>query len=455
MTPIIDFIHQLHYDDLPEPVKAATRRCLLDLIGTLAAGRRTRLSAIVRDHAVDVYGGRQSTVLLDGRRCSPPGAALANGMTIDAMDIHDSHRESLGHAGVHVLPALLAAAELRRAEGHAWISGRDFLTAMALGYDLGCRAGEALHATTADYHSSGAWGAVSSAALFARLHGLTAEQTRQALGIAEYHGPRSQMMRVIDHPTMLKDGSGWGAMTGVSAGMLARRGFTGAPALTCESPEVLPRWSDLGRRWAILEQGLKVHATCWWAQPAVEAVLALADQSDFQVADIDGIVVETFHNATRLSHPAPATTEEAQYSVPFPVAAALVLREDAGTPQFGLGPQHVLEASLNDRRIRDLARRVALVDAPDLTRQFPKRFLARVSVTTVDGSRITSADTTFRGEQDAPLGDPEVRRKYRWLAGDTLSGQRVAAIETLVRGIDSTGDIADLVAVLAPPPENR
>src|SRR5690606_12321012 len=112
--------------------------------------------------------------------------------------------------------------------------------------------------------------------LYSRLHGLNVEQTRHALGIAEYYGPRSQMMRCIDHPTMLKDGSGWGAMVGVSAGMLAHQGFSGAPALTVESPEVADIWADLGQHWMVLDQGFKAHGVCWWAQPAIEACLALA-----------------------------------------------------------------------------------------------------------------------------------------------------------------------------------
>jgi len=113
--------------------------------------------------------------------------------------------------------------------------GRAFLTALAVGYEFGARVAEAQHATAPDYHTSGSWGAVAVAASGARLAGLSTDQTRHALGIAEYHGPRSQMMRCIDHPTMLKDGSGWGAMCGVSAIDLAARGFTGAPAITVEN----------------------------------------------------------------------------------------------------------------------------------------------------------------------------------------------------------------------------
>ena len=74
-----------------------------------------------------------------------------------------------------------------------------------------------------------------------------------AAGIGEYHGPRSQMMRCIDFPTMVRDGVGWGAPSGVSAAYLACEGFTGAPALTCDSERAQPHWTDLGNQWRTIE----------------------------------------------------------------------------------------------------------------------------------------------------------------------------------------------------------
>ncbi|MEM9271145.1 MAG: MmgE/PrpD family protein, partial [Pseudomonadota bacterium] len=144
-----------------------------------------------------------------------------------------------------------------------------------LGYEVGARAGMALHATACDYHTSGAWVAVATAALGSQALALSAAQTAHALGIAEYHGPRSQMMRCIDHPTMVKDGSGWGAMAGLSAAYLARDGFTGAPALTVTDAQVAGLWSDLGQRWYMLDQYFKPQPVCRWAQPAVVAALAV------------------------------------------------------------------------------------------------------------------------------------------------------------------------------------
>jgi 2-methylcitrate dehydratase PrpD len=207
MNHILAFIHETKFDDLPAGVRHQVLICTLDLIGALCGGRLTKLSSIIGDHAVEVFGGDQATIFFDGRRCSPPGAALANGMTIDAMDIHDSYRESLGHAGVHIYPTVFAVAEQLASTRGLVISGEEFLTTVVMAYDIACRAAVVLHNTVGDYHTSGAWGAVSSAAIFSRMHGLSPEQTRHALGIAEYHGPRSQMMRVIDHPVMLKDGT--------------------------------------------------------------------------------------------------------------------------------------------------------------------------------------------------------------------------------------------------------
>src|SRR5699024_11605794 len=109
------------------------------------------------------------------------------------------------------------------------------------------------------------------AAVAGRHLGLDAARLAHAFGTAEFHGPRSQMMRCIDHPTMVKDGSAWGALAGMSAAFLARDGFTGAPAATVSDPDVADIWADLGRRWYLLEQYFKPCPVCRWAQPAVEA----------------------------------------------------------------------------------------------------------------------------------------------------------------------------------------
>jgi 2-methylcitrate dehydratase PrpD len=314
------FIHEFDYAQLPHSVIHQTRRCLLDLVGVAAAGSRTALSRIIRDHAARQFGAGEcpARLIFDGRPVSPVGAALAGGMTIDAFDAHDGHALTKGHAGAALLPALLALHEIAPLR-----SGQEIIAALAMGYEIAIRAGIALHRSAADYHTSGAWNALGCAALGTRLLGLDLRRTREALGIAEYHGPRSPMMRCIDHPTMVKDGSGWGAMTGVSAALLAADGFTGAPADTTENPALADLWSDLGERWRILELYFKPYPVCRWAQPAVTAARDLKTAHRIDPEAIAGIEVHSFHQACRLAVRRPTDTEQAQYSLPFPVAAAL------------------------------------------------------------------------------------------------------------------------------------
>jgi 2-methylcitrate dehydratase PrpD len=90
-----------------------------------------------------------------------------------------------------------------------------------------------------------------------------------------------------------------------------------------ESDAVAPIWADLGEHWWTLEQYFKPCPVCRWVQPAVEAAMALARKHRFQAGDITSIEVWSFHEACRLATRTPATTEAAQYSLPFSVASAL------------------------------------------------------------------------------------------------------------------------------------
>lgn len=435
------FLHDLAPADLPEPVRARARLLLLDLLGVAAAGSATALSRIVRAHAAAQFGAgaRAAGMLMDGRRVSPAGAALAGGMTIDALDAHDGHRAAKGHAGCGALPAALAMAE---ATGRA--DGAELLAALVLGYEIGTRAGIALHRRAVDYHTAGAWVAIAAAGIGARALGLGTEATRHALGIAEYHGPRSQMMRCIDHPTMLKDGSGWGAMAGVSAAYLAAEGFTGTPAVTLEGADVAGLWCDLGRRWRILGQYWKPWPVCRWAQPAVQAALDLRAAHGVRAEEVGRIEVETFHEALRLATRRPRTTEEAQYSTAFPVAATVA--------RGRVGAEEVSEGAFEDPEILRLADGMAIAEDADCNAAFPGRRIARVALVMRDGRRLASPPTEARGEPGTPPTPDEVRAEFASLAVPVLGAARAAALERTALGLGETATAADLVAAALPAP---
>jgi 2-methylcitrate dehydratase PrpD len=438
----VGFIRGLHFSDLPQQVVDQARACVLDLVGTACGGRGTKLSRIIREHVVQQFGGHKGARLMfDGRRVSAVGAALANGMTIDAFDAHDGHVLTKGHAGAAVLPAALAFAELAAEP----VSGQDFLADIVTGYEVAIRAGIATHRTACDYHTSGSWNALGAAAIGARRLGLDAGRTREALGIAEYHGPRSQMMRCIDFPTMVKDGSGWGAMTGVSAALLAADGFTGAPALVVEGEQVDDLWADLGQRWRLLEMYFKPYPVCRWAQPAVEAALALVRQHGVVPGAIATIEVASFHEAVRLAARVPKTTEEAQYSLPYPVAAAVV--------RGRLAADEIAEAAFADPEIRRLSDGMVLRERSDFNARFPAERYAQVSFKLRDGRRLESPDTTTRGDPASRLPSDLLRAKFRALAEPVVDSERREGIERAVEALmQPTVRLSGLVELLMAAP---
>ena len=416
------FIHELNFADLPSGVVEQASRCVLDLVGVAAAGSATELSRIVRDHAANNFlgAGGHARLWFDGRAVSPAGAALANASTIDAMDGHDGHRLTKGHAGVAVLPAAVAALE-----GSASATKGDLLTALVVGYEIATRAGIALHDAAGDYHSSGTWNALGSAAVAARGFGLGRTATEHTLGIAEYHAPRAPMMRCIDHPTMIKDSSGWGAQAGVSAALLAAEGFTGAPAELLADGSGSAEWDDLGDRWMVLEQYFKPHSVCRWSHPAIEATIDLVRRHSVEPGEIRLIEVGTFAAAARLATRIPRTTEHAQYSLPFPVAVAAVHR--------AVPPRVIAYPHLVDAQVHRLVEGMRVHESPAMTAVFPARREAEVTLVLNDGRRISSGPTTAIGDPDRPLSTAALVEKFRDGVGPVVGEDRAELLLARLR----------------------
>ncbi len=417
--------------------------CVFDLLGVAAGALATDATRIIGDHAVRHFGagsgGPVARLLFDGRSASPVGAALAGAMSIDSLDGHDGYPPAKGHIGVAVLPAILAAADTMPSA----LDGRAFLNLVVLGYELAARMAAAQHATTTDYHASGSWNGVACAAIVARMLGLDRSQTREAMGIAEYHGPRSQMMRCIDHPTMVKDSSGWGAMAGVSSAYLARSGFTGAPAVIVESTEVESFWQDLGSRWRITEQYFKPYPVCRWAHGQIAAVQSLQQTHDIKHETIEHIEIITFYEACCLNHPRPSNTEQAQYSLPFPVAALLV-KGKVGAEEVTTG--------LSDPDVLRLADRVDMTEATLQDPRYPGQRISKAIITLADGSRYESDNTPPIGSPEIPLTGEELEAKFHDLADPFLGAAHATTVKGSVAALANGVSIQQFLdAVLTAP----
>ena len=422
---VIAFLHDLSLSDVPDAVVVHARYLMLDLLGVATAGRQTKNADIICDYAAGFMGAGADKpavpILFDGRGVSTAGAALAGGMIIDAIDAHDGYKPTKGHVGCALLPSIFAALE---AVGQ--LGDEDaLLTALIAGYEVGCRCGIALHRTTPDYHTSGAWMAVAVAGVVARIYGLNPDSSWHAMGIAEYHGPRSQMMRVIDHASMLKDGSGWGAMAGVSAAELAAAGFTGAPALIISDAACSDIWAGLGTDWLLPEQYIKLWPVCRWAQPAMQAVCSLWQEAEFDPSDIIAIEIETFHESLRLASPHPTSSDEAQYSLCWPVAAmVMALAEGRDFAAYD-----VSDAALARADIHQLAARIKLAENDDFNKVFPQLRQSRLHIDFADGSRRTAFSAHTRGDPETPVSYAEMTAKFDRLIGPTPFASRAELLK--------------------------
>ncbi len=426
--------------DIPESTLDMAATLLLDTIGVAAGASSLDAGRIARDVALDIYGAGSgdwsAPLLFDGRRASIAGAAYAVASQIDNLDAHDGYNPTRGHIGCAVVPALFAFAA-KRPE----LSGRDALKAFVVGYEIAARAALALHSTVSDYHTSGAWNALGVAAMGCRLMDADPETLREALGIAEYHGPRSQMMREIDNPTMLHDGSGMGALIGVSAVIQASRGFTGAPAITVEADEVAAIWADLGDDWTTERNYIKPYPICRWAHAAIDAVWMLKQREDFSQDDVASVTIRTFRESSKLYGGMPQTTSQAQYSLPFSVATMLV--------HGRIGPEHVQGPALGDPVIAELLPRIDVAEDDRHSVRFPDGRWSDVTITLSDGRSLYSGDVNARGGPEAPMSPEEIREKFGFMADPVVGAARAGRIwETgrdFLQGGSAFSDLADLV----------
>ncbi len=438
MNNVYNFIYNIDWNELPITVQNMSKRCLLDTLGVALSARTTEASQIGAKFAAMNFGptdqSRSRLLGFDGT-CSVPGAAFSGAILIDSMDAHDGHRLTKGHAGATVLPSLLSMAD-NFINNKTAISGKYFLELLVIGYEVSLRSGIELHKNTDEYPTSGSWAAIGVAAMGAKLLQLDKRQLNHALGIAEYYAPRSPMMRCIDQPTMVKDGAGWGALTGVSSVFLAQEGFTGAPALCVTQADE----KDYFIRYEILNQYFKPWPICRWAQPAVEAIVRLQKQYSFNVKDIKEINISTFHNAVRLANKAPTSSDEAQYSIGYPVAAMLVRGK--------ISPEEMSISSLNDTKIKQLQNKIKLEENQNHTNAFPAKRYASVVITLQNGEKLQLENIEARGDPDNPLSDAEIETKFVQLTEGVISSSKQNQLIQLIDNLEKEDDINALLSLI-------
>lgn len=239
---LAEFCTNLKYEDIPSEVIEAAKYYALDFAGVVLRGSqedssRTILRSVTQLGEVSSSG---AVIVGSSLRMKPLWAAMVNGSSAHAIELDDTHQEGSIHPGVVVFPAALAVAEVEES------SGRDFLTAVVVGYEVACRLAMALQPAehySHGFHPTATCGTFSSAAVASRLMGLTLKETIHAFGVAG-----SQAAGSLE---FLSDGSwtkrfhpGWASHSGIVAAVLARNGFTGPKTILEGKSGFIRSYSD-------------------------------------------------------------------------------------------------------------------------------------------------------------------------------------------------------------------
>src|SRR3954447_8349389 len=429
------------YDALPEEVRALARQCVLDYYGVALAGADDPLVAILLDELAEAGGAAQASVIGHKARLPALSAALVNGAIGHALDYDDVNLAMPGHPSVAILPCLLALAEARQS------SGREVIAAIVAGYETACRIGSALRPGhyNLGFHATGTVGCLGAAAACARLLGLDAEATAQALGIAgtQASGLKSQF------GTMCKPfHAGKASHNGLLAARLAARGFSSRPDLIeCEQGFALTHGPDFRPEKALADPPggfhiranlFKYHAACYLTHGPIETARAIRDQHGVTPEQIAHVTLKLDRSCDRVCNiPAPADGLEAKFSLRQTVAMAL-----AGIDTASLGAYSA--ATANDPALVRLREKVAL----DFHDGWPQA-AAELEVATTDGrvlkashdAGIPSADIAAQGER--------LTAKFDALAGPVLGPARARELRAAILGLDSLSDVGALAKLAA------
>jgi 2-methylcitrate dehydratase PrpD len=192
----------------------------------------------------------------------------------------------------------------------------------------------------------------------------------------------------------------------------------------------------------------KQWSSCAWGHPALHALRQVVSGNGFDAQQIADIKVFTFHEGWRLSQRQPDSTEAAQFSIKWPMAALILDGQ--------VGPDQVLERRFNDEAARALSEKIEIIQDPEVERMYrlfctrpdehpDARFASRVEITLTDGRTLDSG-LVDRGV--TTLSDAQLEEKFRWLAGYVLDQTRIDQLVDMVWSFDTVPAVTELTHLL-------
>jgi 2-methylcitrate dehydratase PrpD len=445
---LVTFIHDTRFADIPSAALKTVKQQVLAVIGTTIGGA----TADGCETAVQLYrelGGKQeATILVHGGRIPAQDAAFVNGVMARALDFCDALAPG-PHPGSAVIPAAIAASELA-----GQCSGKDFITAVAVGTEVAARLN--LSETSYDgFDPTGICVPFGAAAAAARILGLSQKEIWNALALA-FNSCGGSFQSHIDGSLGVRFVQGRVAQSGVMSARLASNGITGPRNFldgvygyfhlygrdTVTGETAL---SDLGSRYHLLNLVFKKYPSCALTAGSTDVMLRLIAEEGFDADGIERIDVTVPPYTHKLvGHPFEIGDNpkvNAQFSIQYCVANAL-LRKSSKLSHFE-------EDYIKDPRIAALTKRINVIADKALEARGHTPFDMRV---------VTRSGKEYFRKMDIAPGFPgnELTREdheQRFLdcidfAGKPITRESAERIVSLVNSIETLENIRVLIPLL-------
>jgi 2-methylcitrate dehydratase PrpD len=435
------YVLSVRYDELPNPVRKEARRTLLNWIGCAVGGSRHETVDVAIAALAPFSGPAQATVLGRRERLDILHAALMNGISSHVYDFDDTHLKTVIHPAGPVASALVALAE------HRPMPGREFLASMVAGIEAECRIGNAVYPAHYDrgWHITGTTGVFGAAAACGRSLGLNERQMVWAFGLAATQpvGLREMFgsMTKSFHP-------GRAAQNGLTAALLASRGFTSTDAalegksgwanVLSTSRNYAEITGHLGTTYEISLNTYKPFACGIVIHPAIDACIQLRNEHRLAADAIDRIDLRVHPLVLELTGTkTPTTGLESKFSVYFAAALAIVAGA-AGVRDFS-------DANAKNPTIVALRDRVtATIDTGIKEEQ------VRATIVLKDGRRLEKFIEHVVGSIERPMSDADLEAKLLGLADGVLAERQARALIARCWDVDKLESAAELAAAARP-----
>ena len=414
------FIAQLKYEDIPVEVTTHLKNILLDSYGCGLFGSTTPWMKIYKDVLLKMSDRQEASVWGTNVKTSVTSAIMLNGSAINSFELDDTHTDGIIHVSTGVLGCITAFAETL-----GTVSGKDFLTAAVLAFEVACRVAAPIGMELAHqgFNNTGTCCPFGSAAGVGKMLGLSKDQMIHAMGIT---GNWSSGLQAVQFASMAKrivpSKSSEGAIIGC---LLAKEGFTGIEdvfenkfggfynCFTDDIYNVERTAGELGERWELLGIGLKFYSTCRSKHSTIDTLRRFKQEHpEINPDDVKKIRVGTTSITHKYSVNADAITSvvAAQLSHPY-VCAVTMLEGNAFVDQFN-------EEKIRDQRILEYAKKVEVYPDEEIE-NLPRnlRYTVKVQIELNDG-RVFNLRTEYpKGHPLNPFTEEELLWKFDSLAG--------------------------------------